>query len=218
MTYDKPNTKYVIPSEGAIRGSDTMVVTSGAPHPIAANLWIDFNLDAQISAANSNYIGYLGPNAAAMADHRPDAPRQPEPQPAGRRLRQADRARSSSRAPTSTSTPSAGTRSERRPVADVPLGERTARRSAPRPAPRRRGPARGPGRLRRGASSSLPGVVWLGAFFLVPLVDHPGRQPRARTTRPATSTSSVLSLAQLRPGDPPRVPAGVRQLAPLRRC
>jgi spermidine/putrescine-binding protein len=43
-----------------------MVVTSGAQHPIAANLWIDFNLDARISAANSNYTGYLGPNAAAM--------------------------------------------------------------------------------------------------------------------------------------------------------
>ena len=57
--------KYVIPSEGAIRGSDTMVVLSGAQHPIAANLWINFNLDAQISAANSNYIGYMGPNAAA---------------------------------------------------------------------------------------------------------------------------------------------------------
>jgi spermidine/putrescine-binding protein len=66
MLYDKPKTKYVIPSEGAIRGSDTMVVLSGAPHPVAANLWINFNLDAQISADNSNYIGYMGPNAAAQ--------------------------------------------------------------------------------------------------------------------------------------------------------
>ena len=29
------------------------------------NLWINFNLDAQVSANNSNYIGYMGPNAAA---------------------------------------------------------------------------------------------------------------------------------------------------------
>jgi spermidine/putrescine-binding protein len=42
-----------------------MVVLSGAPHPIAANLWINFNLDAQVSAGNTNYIGYMGPNAAA---------------------------------------------------------------------------------------------------------------------------------------------------------
>jgi spermidine/putrescine-binding protein len=66
MTYEKENAKYVIPSEGAIRGSDTMVVLSGAKHPIAAHLWIDFNLDAKVSAANSNYIGYMGPNAAAQ--------------------------------------------------------------------------------------------------------------------------------------------------------
>jgi spermidine/putrescine transport system substrate-binding protein len=66
MYEDVPNVKYVIPSEGAVRGSDTMVITSGAPHPIAANLWINFNLDAKVSAANTNYIGYMGPNAAAM--------------------------------------------------------------------------------------------------------------------------------------------------------
>jgi spermidine/putrescine-binding protein len=66
MYTDVPNVKYVIPSEGAVRGSDAMVVTSGAPHPIAANMWINFNLDAKVSAANTNYIGYMGPNAAAM--------------------------------------------------------------------------------------------------------------------------------------------------------
>ena len=66
MTADAPKTKYVVPSEGAVRGSDTMVVLSGAKHPIAAQLWIDFNLDAAVSAANSNYIGYMGPNAAAQ--------------------------------------------------------------------------------------------------------------------------------------------------------
>jgi spermidine/putrescine transport system substrate-binding protein len=66
MYDDVPNVKYVIPEEGAVRGSDTMVITSGAPHPIAANLWINFNLDAKVSAANTNFIGYMGPNAAAM--------------------------------------------------------------------------------------------------------------------------------------------------------
>jgi spermidine/putrescine transport system substrate-binding protein len=66
MYDDVPDVRYVIPKEGAVRGSDTMVVTSGAPHPIAANLWINFNLDAQISAQNTNYIGYMGPNTAAM--------------------------------------------------------------------------------------------------------------------------------------------------------
>lgn len=66
MYDDVPDVRYVIPKEGAVRGSDTMVITSGAPHPIAANLWINFNLDAKVSAANTNFIGYMGPNAAAM--------------------------------------------------------------------------------------------------------------------------------------------------------
>lgn len=72
MVEDVPNIRYVIPKEGAVRGSDTMVITSGAPHPIAANLWIDFNLDAQVSAQNTNYIGYMGPNAAAREFISPD--------------------------------------------------------------------------------------------------------------------------------------------------
>jgi spermidine/putrescine transport system substrate-binding protein len=66
MLYDAPDTKYVIPSEGSIKGNDVMVITAGAPHPIAAHLWIDFNLGAEVSAANTNYIGYLGPNQAAL--------------------------------------------------------------------------------------------------------------------------------------------------------
>ena len=66
MTYEKPRIRYVIPAEGAIKGNDTFVILSGAQHPIAAHLWIDFNLDAQISAENTNYIGYMGPNAAAL--------------------------------------------------------------------------------------------------------------------------------------------------------
>ena len=57
--------KYVIPAEGGIRGSDAMVLLANAPHPIAANLFINHMLDAQVSAANTNYIYYMGPNEAA---------------------------------------------------------------------------------------------------------------------------------------------------------
>ena len=67
MIADKPKTKYVVPAAGAVRGNDTMVVLSGAKHPIAAQLWLNYNLDAQVSANNTNYIGYMGPNAAAEA-------------------------------------------------------------------------------------------------------------------------------------------------------
>jgi spermidine/putrescine transport system substrate-binding protein len=81
MVGDLPTVKYVIPKEGAVRGSDTMVIPSGAPHPIAANLWINFNLDAKISAANTNYIGYMGPNAAAMQYISPDILKDPTVNP-----------------------------------------------------------------------------------------------------------------------------------------
>jgi spermidine/putrescine transport system substrate-binding protein len=67
MTYDAPDTKYVIPSEGSIKGNDVMIITAGAKHPIAAHLWIDYNLDAAVSAANTNFSGYIGPNQAALA-------------------------------------------------------------------------------------------------------------------------------------------------------
>jgi spermidine/putrescine transport system substrate-binding protein len=55
MTSDKPNAKYVIPSEGSVRGNDTMVILSGAKHPIAAHLWINYNLDPTVSANNTTW-------------------------------------------------------------------------------------------------------------------------------------------------------------------
>ena len=56
-------------------------------------------------------------------------------------------------------------------MADLPLGERTAAVGADAGAAVAAGPARGPRRLRFGSAFFvLPGVVWLGAFFLVPLV------------------------------------------------
>lgn len=81
MLSDKPKTKYVIPSEGAVRGNDVMVVLSGAKHPIAAQLWINFNLDPDVSAANTNYIGYMGPNAAALPKIDPTISQDPRLNP-----------------------------------------------------------------------------------------------------------------------------------------
>jgi spermidine/putrescine transport system substrate-binding protein len=62
---ENANVVYYIPEEGGIKGSDTMAIFSGAKHPIAAHLFIDYMLDAQVSANNTNFIGYMGPNAAA---------------------------------------------------------------------------------------------------------------------------------------------------------
>jgi spermidine/putrescine transport system substrate-binding protein len=65
ITQENENVVYYIPEEGGVRGSDTIAIFSGARHPIAAHLFINYLLDAQVSAANTNYIGYMGPNAAA---------------------------------------------------------------------------------------------------------------------------------------------------------
>jgi spermidine/putrescine-binding protein len=62
---ERPSVTYYLPSEGGVRGSDTMVILAGAQHPVAANLFINFMLDAEVAAANTNYIGYMGPNEAA---------------------------------------------------------------------------------------------------------------------------------------------------------
>jgi spermidine/putrescine transport system substrate-binding protein len=69
---ENENVLFYLPEEGAVRGSDTMAIFSGAQHPIAAHLFIDHMLDAQISAANTNYIFYMGPNAAAKEFISPD--------------------------------------------------------------------------------------------------------------------------------------------------
>ena len=41
------------------------VEPDGAEHPVAAHLFINHLLDAEQSAANTNLIYYMGPNAAA---------------------------------------------------------------------------------------------------------------------------------------------------------
>jgi spermidine/putrescine transport system substrate-binding protein len=64
---ERESLAYVIPEEGGIRGSDAMVLLARAPHPIAANLFINHMLDAEVSADNTNYIYYMGPNEAAKA-------------------------------------------------------------------------------------------------------------------------------------------------------
>ena len=72
INQDNENVLYYIPEEGGVLGSDTTVIYSGAKHPIAAHLFINHLLDAQVSASNTNTIGYMGPNEAAKEFIRPD--------------------------------------------------------------------------------------------------------------------------------------------------
>ena len=65
ISTENENIAYYVPEEGGIKGSDTVAIFSGAQHPIAAHLFINHLLDAEVSASNTNFIGYMGPNAAA---------------------------------------------------------------------------------------------------------------------------------------------------------
>ena len=83
---------FYIPEEGGVRGSDTAVLLANAKHPIAAHLFINHLLDAQVSASNTNYIGYMGPNAAAKQFIDPAILSDPTGQPGPGGDRQAARA------------------------------------------------------------------------------------------------------------------------------
>jgi spermidine/putrescine-binding protein len=43
-----------------------MVLLAGAQNPIAAQLFINYMLKPQVSANNTNFTGYMGPNQAAL--------------------------------------------------------------------------------------------------------------------------------------------------------
>lgn len=58
--------KYVIPTNGCSMWTDNMCIPAGAPHVEYAHLWIDYILEAKVSAALSNFTLYATPNQAAL--------------------------------------------------------------------------------------------------------------------------------------------------------
>ncbi len=57
---------YVIPQEGARVWVDNLAIPKNAPHPDLAEAFIDYILDAQVSADISNFTAYASPNQAAI--------------------------------------------------------------------------------------------------------------------------------------------------------
>ncbi len=58
---------FVVPKEGSVREADCLAIPKGAPHPDNAHTFINYLLDAKVSAEISNSIKYPSPNAAAIA-------------------------------------------------------------------------------------------------------------------------------------------------------
>lgn len=59
------NVSYVIPKEGTMIWFDNMAIPKDAPNPEAALAWINFTLQPEIEAANSNYVAYANPVPAS---------------------------------------------------------------------------------------------------------------------------------------------------------
>lgn len=57
---------YIIPKEGAMQWFDLMAIPVDAPNPDAAHKFIDFVMDAQITADITNYVWYGNGNKASM--------------------------------------------------------------------------------------------------------------------------------------------------------
>ncbi|MEM8788350.1 MAG: polyamine ABC transporter substrate-binding protein [Pseudomonadota bacterium] len=58
--------EYVIPKEGALQWFDMLAIPTDAPNPDAAHAFINFVMDAQITADITNYVWYANANAASM--------------------------------------------------------------------------------------------------------------------------------------------------------
>lgn len=70
--------KYAIPKEGTMMWFDNMAIPADAPHPEAALAWINFNIQPEIEAANSNYVSYANPVPASKALMNKDITSNPE--------------------------------------------------------------------------------------------------------------------------------------------
>ncbi len=57
--------EYIIPKEGALIWVDAMAVPRDPPHKYTAEVFINYILDAKVSAKITNYLWYASPNVAA---------------------------------------------------------------------------------------------------------------------------------------------------------
>ena len=61
LALDNPDLHFVIPEEGGMRWSDSMVITKGSPNIDNAAKWMDFIYDPENAARIAEYVGYNSP-------------------------------------------------------------------------------------------------------------------------------------------------------------
>lgn len=62
---ENPNLEYFIPNEGSSKWVDNFIITSGARNKAAAHAFINYMLNAKVSAENANYLWYANCNVMA---------------------------------------------------------------------------------------------------------------------------------------------------------
>ncbi|WP_313891445.1 ABC transporter substrate-binding protein [Psychrobacillus sp.] len=67
MMFENEDLDYSIPEEGSNLWFDNMVIPKTVANLDGAHAFINFMLDAEVSAQNADYVGYSIPNAAAVA-------------------------------------------------------------------------------------------------------------------------------------------------------
>ena len=63
LSLDNPNLRFAVPSEGAMRWSDNMVIPAGAEHPTDAHLFMDHVYDPRVAANITEWVWYESPVA-----------------------------------------------------------------------------------------------------------------------------------------------------------
>jgi spermidine/putrescine transport system substrate-binding protein len=66
VAQENENVAIAIPKEGVSIGCDQMVIPKNAPQPKLAHAFINFLLDAEVSAENMEWMGYLCPNTEGL--------------------------------------------------------------------------------------------------------------------------------------------------------
>ncbi len=66
MMWENDKLDYVVPKEGSNLWFDNMVIPKTAKNIDGAHKFINFMLDAEVAAQNTEYVGYATPNKAAM--------------------------------------------------------------------------------------------------------------------------------------------------------
>lgn len=72
MAAINPDLAFVYPDEGTNIFIDAMCIPSNAKNKAAAELFINYMCEPEVSLANANYLGYLCPNTAVLSDERYD--------------------------------------------------------------------------------------------------------------------------------------------------